>query len=89
MRRVLRSQILADDQWETFDLSGPIVHIATRAEACVEIWWIDDPVLPLRERTFRVFGTGHPLPDDAAKHVGTAVTPSGQLVWHLFERRPA
>jgi hypothetical protein len=38
----------------------------------------------------RVFRTGHPLAPALATHVGTAITPSGQLVWHLFEHeRPA
>lgn len=85
-RHIHRAQILADGHPETLDLSGPIIHIATRAERYIEIWYIDDPAVPLAPRTFQVFGTGQPLPDDVT-HVGSAVTPNdGRYVWHLFER---
>lgn len=87
MRRVFREQILVDDQWQTYDLGGPIIHVATRAESYVEFWYIDDDSQPLETRELRVFGTGHPLPDDAAVHIGSTITPNdGRFVWHLFER---
>lgn len=40
---------------------------------------------PLSRRAweYRVFGTGHPVD---GLYVGTAVAPSGALVWHLFRR---
>lgn len=86
MRHVYRTAIPVDDQWHTLYLSGPIVHVATRGEDYIEVWHIDDtsngkPV----GRAFRVVGTGHALAPALATHVGTAVTPSGNLVWHLFE----
>lgn len=35
-------------------------------------------------RTFRIFGTGHPIPnEEQLKFVGTAVMPD-DLVWHVF-----
>jgi hypothetical protein len=37
------------------------------------------------DRSFRVYGTGHAIPDDAT-YVGTALVSSGILVWHLYER---
>ncbi len=38
------------------------------------------------ERTFRVHGTGHPVPDvDRLEYVGTAMMHNGALVWHVFE----
>lgn len=84
-RRILRSQIPVDDEWHARDMGGPIVHVATRDPRVVEIWWLDETSETARPRTFRVFGTGHPLPD-AAQYVGTAITPDGSLVWHLMER---
>lgn len=38
------------------------------------------------ERTFAVFGTGHELPEDPGKYLGTATSPGGQFVWHVYER---
>lgn len=39
----------------------------------------NDPEL----RVFRVFGTGHPLPDKLGKFHGTH--PDGPFFWHVFE----
>lgn len=35
---------------------------------------------------FRVFGTGHPIPDNF-EYVGTAPRTASNLIWHLFRRR--
>ena len=51
--------------------------------SAVELWVMDTPE-PKPTRSFRVYGTGQQLPPDI-EHVGTALTPGGQLVWHLFE----
>lgn len=84
-RRILREAIPVDDLWHTIELQGPIVHVASREEGAVEIWWLDDPALPAEARSFRVVGTGQPLAPALAHHVGTAITPSGRFVWHLME----
>ena len=90
MRQVFRTAIPVDDTWHTVVLSGPILHVATRFEDQVEIWHLHNPGLVEFPRTFRVFGTGHHIDEDAGKHIGTAITPNdGRFVWHLFERRPA
>lgn len=40
------------------------------------------------KRTFKVFGTGHEIPDDPNFHyVGTAMLQGGGLVMHVFENR--
>ncbi|GIF08696.1 DUF7352 domain-containing protein [Actinoplanes siamensis] len=82
-RTIYRSAIPVDDGQHVLDLTGPIVHVATRSEDYVEVWHIHNPGEPADARTFRVYGTGHP--DVEGVHVGTAVTPSGRLVWHLME----
>lgn len=85
MRRVLRYEVPADDVGRSIDLRGPIVHVATRDRNLVEIWVLDDDTTPYRPRGFRVYGTGHPVLGD---YVGSAVTPDGVAVWHLFEVSP-
>lgn len=87
-RRVLRYEIPVDDQWHVLDLPrGPIVHVASRRPDVVEFWAIDAADgITLPPRAFRVFGTGQPLPPAAGKHIGTAITAGGALVWHLMER---
>jgi hypothetical protein len=85
-RRVLRLSVPVDDQWHTVHLHGPILHIATRRRAVVEIWFLDDSAQSRTAHIVRAFGTGHTIPDDVGAYIGTAVTPDGALVWHLFER---
>jgi hypothetical protein len=84
-RAVFRAVLPANDQWHMLSLSGPIVHVGTRGEDYVEVWFIEDSDGTPTERAFRVVGTGHSLAPALAHHIGTAVTPSGRLVWHVFE----
>lgn len=47
--------------------------------------WFDKPDR-YETRTFRVHGTGHPIPDsDRLQFRDTVVTSGGALVWHIFE----
>lgn len=82
-RSIYRYEIPVDDQWHTLDLTGDIVHIASRSVHTVELWAINED-RPSNRRGFRVYGTGQPIPGDVL-HVGTAIPPGGELVWHLIE----
>lgn len=83
---IFRYVIPVDGRWHTLHLTGPIVHVATRHEDCVEIWFMNNPYVGAKPRTLRVYGTGHAIDGPRATHVGSAVTPSGRFVWHLMER---
>lgn len=83
MSRTIHRYVLpVDDQWHTLDLTGPVMHVATRGEEYVEIWAIVDPAVTPYTRTYRVYGTGQP--DVEGAHLGTAITPSGRFVWHVM-----
>lgn len=86
-RAVFRSVVPINDQWHPITLTGPILHVATRTYDHVEMWHLHNPGEPGTVREFRVYGTGHGLTDDTGRHIGTALSPEGGLVWHLFERR--
>lgn len=61
-----------------------IVKVGCRRSDLVEFWYLHTGADDIT-RTFRVFGTGHPV-YDAYTYVGTAEpTADGSLVWHLFE----
>lgn len=52
-------------------------------------WAEVNPTEPMRERTFAVYGTGHSMPDDPGKYLGTAMNRGGMLgmlVYHLYEQ---
>lgn len=37
------------------------------------------------DRKFKVFGTGHSLPNENLDYIGTIMTDNGAYVWHCFE----
>lgn len=54
-----------------------------------KIWALVDPSLPLVERHFELFGTGHDVPCDMGverEFIGTFQLNQGEFVFHLFER---
>lgn len=84
-RQMFRYVVPVDDQQHTFPLTSNPRAVAAADLDLVEFWaeHDDDPGIL---RSFQVYGTGHPLPDDA-RWVGTCARQSG-LVWHLYERLP-
>lgn len=83
-QRIFRYEVPVDDRWHVIR-SGQPLHVACRQLDTVEFWAVssDDPNVHIEERHFRVYGTGHPAPDELA-YVGTAIAPGGHLVWHLM-----
>ena len=49
------------------------------------LWVLVDLEKPPRAYYFRIFGTGHDIPDGIGEYIGTAQI--GSFVWHLFEER--
>lgn len=92
-RRMLRYEVEVNDRPQVIALQGPVLHVAglIRGEGwevptthVVEFWAEGDPSQQREQRTFQVFGTGHPIPEGAVWRGTTARTPEG-LVWHLYE----
>jgi hypothetical protein len=82
---MFRYTVPADERAHPFTLThSPVAVAAFNDSNAVEFWVEHTTGAPAIKRWFRVFGTGHPLPDEA-RWIGTcARTPSG-LVWHLYE----
>jgi hypothetical protein len=51
----------------------------------LDVWALVDPTATREPRSFRVVGTGNPMPTDAGKFVGTVPSHGGSLIWHVFE----
>lgn len=94
LRRVLRYEIPIDDNFHEIP-AGKILHLSeyrhkniTGERARIEVWvevtfegaGVVFPIIGLQR--VQVFGTGHPLPEDAA-HLATCL--DGALVWHLYQ----
>lgn len=52
------------------------------------LWVKVNPKAPLSRRTIRIFGTGHPVPDEPLVFIDTVQMAGGALVWHVFELEP-
>jgi len=48
------------------------------------MWALVDTKRMKHTRTFRVFGTGHPV-EMVKHHIGTFLSKGGDRVWHVFE----
>lgn len=51
------------------------------------IWMLVDPDAPMENRLFTIYGTGHEMPDNPGKYIGTFYEYSGTLVFHVFEEK--
>lgn len=87
IRAIYRYVVDVDDQWHAHDLTGPVVHVATRHPDVVEFWAVHTEGAAVVERRFRVYGTGQPI-TEPSRHVGTVLAAGGALVWHLMEGKP-
>lgn len=70
-------------------LGAEILHIETQQQGSLDVpcmWALVDPNKPVVTRRFKLFGTGHPLPEDidGMVHVGTFLLAQGNFVGHLF-----
>ncbi len=67
-------------------LGAEVIHIGEQ-DGLLYVWAFVDPELgpPVRRR-FRIFGTGHLIPDDvAADSWRQTIQCANGLVWHVFE----
>jgi len=48
------------------------------------LWAVVNDTRPEVVYRFRIFGTGHPMPEDVGEYIGTVQLLGGSLVFHLF-----
>jgi hypothetical protein len=83
MRTVHKYQFPIQDEFKLW-LYGyvQVVHVGLQDDIPT-MWTEIDSTGEAREHSFRVFGTGHKIPDDLrGHHVGTFM--QAQFVWHLY-----
>lgn len=81
---IRRYTVPVDGEWHVVELQGRLLHVATRDIQLVEFWATFNEGEPVRRHTLKVVGTGEEYPWHCG-NLGTALTPSGRLVWHLIE----
>jgi hypothetical protein len=89
LKSIWRFELDITDETELHMPKGAQILTVQRRENAgrLDMWALVDPTAPQEPRTFRVIGTGHPIPDvDALTYYATAQVAGGQLVFHVFER---
>lgn len=87
MKRRIYKYPIQLDSVTTLELpkGAEVLHVdIQRDQICL---WAEVPIdclLPLRDRSFLVLGTGMDVPVGAT-HVGSALLAGGSLVWHVYE----
>lgn len=82
--RIFRYEVPVDGQWHALLGHANPLHVACRNNGIVEFWaW--ERSLDRYPIEYRVYGTGESV-DDLCDYLGTALSPNGQLVWHLMRR---
>lgn len=64
---------------------GAVILTAQIQYGEVCIWARCQTENPNVRRKFQFYGTGHSIPLNASKYIGTVQEMLGKLVWHVFE----
>lgn len=71
-------------------VDSKVVHVGSKRDGYIDIWAIvDEDSEVSRVRTFQVFRSGVPIPEDAQyidSSVQSSAIQNGNRVWHVFER---
>lgn len=86
MRTIYKYRIVPDDAHTLRLPIGAEFLSIQEQHGSPQAWFLIDPDEKVSvKRFFRVYGTGHDMPDDPGKYLGTFQLHGGSLVFHLFE----
>jgi len=60
-----------------------VLHAEAHGDRQLQVWAEVNPNTYTTNRELRVYGTGHPMPDNPGRYIST--TFSGPFVWHVYE----
>ena len=75
---------IADELSVTLPKDAEILHLGLDPNGDVCIWAKVNTDNPMVELPLLVFGTGHNIPDNAKRHLGSVL--QRFFVWHIFYR---
>ena len=87
-RRIFKYPLVIDDKQYVEMPKDPEILSAQFQGDQLCVWAMVEPDNAPRRVQFRIYGTGHPLPDDFGTYVATVQQPGKALVWHLFVIEP-
>lgn len=86
--RIYKYEIPITDEVKVQMPEGAIILSIQHQHGYIFAWALVNPDALTVERTFRIYGTGHPIQSDMGglKFLATVQTHQGNLVWHIFEK---
>lgn len=83
--RIYKYPLMVHDEVTIMMPAGANVLCVQTQGGQAQVWAVVDAESAYEPRTFYVVGTGHPMPRDAGRYVGTFQLEGGSLVFHVFE----
>ena len=83
MNTIYKYPIRSDQNMYEFPVGATFLHVAFQGDTLCLWALVDSNVSTLETRCISVFGTGHEIPDEATRYLGTAHQPP--YVWHVWE----
>ena len=87
MQKTIWKYLLVHQHQQTIRMPAGAEILSVQAQLGEpHLWALVDPEAPEADRTFRLYGTGHPIdPGLDLRYVGTVLLLGGGFVTHLFE----
>lgn len=63
-----------------------VLTVQMQGEACCLWALVDEAAQVTQARTFAIYGTGNPVPDNPGTYVASFQMVGGRLVFHVFEQ---
>jgi hypothetical protein len=78
---------IADEQVLQLPAGARILYVGQQPlqKAPLQLWAHIDKRASLVSRKIVMYGTGHPMPAEPGKFLGTVLTHGGTMVWHVYD----
>jgi len=87
MNRVCKYEFPITDLFAIVMPKGAEVLCVQTQYGVPRMWARVDDLQPSAEYYFRLVGTGHAMPPETGKYIGTIQLQGGELVFHVFEEK--
>ncbi len=85
MSKTIWKYPVTPDHWtQLMPVDAEILSVQVQQKE-VQMWVLVDPDAIRKGREFEVYGTGHSIPENPGKFIGTFQLEGGTLVFHLFD----
>lgn len=75
---------ITDEQSIDMPRGAQLLNVAIQGAHCC-LWAMVDPSKIREGRKVNIYGTGHALPDDPGRYIGTFMISGDVLVFHAFD----